>query len=242
MRKEDRYKSGRIGSYKRCFKWSFSQNLRYKHCSARIEFEDEDEISMTIAIPFIIYMSLGIKPGFQLPKEKEISISIHSGCIWWNLGFSEDRWKVPFLKGNFNPFDFFFGRPKYSDKEIESREIVIPMPEAGYKATAKLFIASWSRPRWFTKSIQRVSIEIPEGIPFPGKGENSYDCGPDATYSITTGECNSIPEGVGKLVASVLRDRVNYGGYGSWAYDKREKRSSEPVMAGQTEAVGNKSI
>jgi hypothetical protein len=115
---------------------------------------------------------------------------------------------------------FFLGRSKCTQEILETREVEIPMPEKSYKATANLVLYTWTRPRWFKKQIKRVDIKIPEGIPFEGKGENSWDCGHDATYGITTGECHSIPEGVGMLVGSVLRDRVKNGGYGDWNWKK----------------------
>jgi hypothetical protein len=48
-------------------------------------------------------------------------------------------------------------------------------------------------------------------IPHPGKGENSYDCEDDATYSLTT-EARNEAEAIGAMVATVMRSRQKYGG------------------------------
>lgn len=125
-----------------------------------------------------------------------------------------------------NLADFFFGRSKCTTEILEERDIVVPMPEKSYPAKAKMMLYTWSRPRWFDKKLKRVEIDVPGGIPHEGKGENSYDCGQDATFGMTTGECHSIAEGVGKLVGTVLHDRVRYGGWGDWNWQKAPEKNA----------------
>jgi hypothetical protein len=50
-------------------------------------------------------------------------------------------------------------------------------------------------------------------VPFPGKGENSWDCGEDASYGFGCA-AETLEEGIGKFVASKLRDRGRNGGRG----------------------------
>lgn len=126
---------------------------------------------------------------------------------WWNF--------------HMNFSDFFLGKSKCSTEILEEREVLIPMPEKAYEGTAKLTLSTWTRPRWFAKQMKRVEIDCPEGLPHEGKGENSWDCGINRTTSMTTGECNSIPKGVGLLVGSVLDDRIRYGGWRDWKWDKK---------------------
>ena len=122
------------------------------------------------------------------------------GCGWLQNG-----WRVA-------PMDVLFGRPVYSETLLESGETLIPMPEGCYVATYKLFISTWRRVRWpFPAHLKRISIDVPKGIPHEGKGENSYDCGEDATYG-TTCSAAHLEDGIGQLVGSVLRDRKRYGG------------------------------
>ncbi|HXI16285.1 MAG TPA: hypothetical protein VNM48_07925, partial [Chloroflexota bacterium] len=78
-----------------------------------------------------------------------------------------------------------------------------------------IFESTWGRRRWphwpLTRRMVRADVQVPEGVPHPGKGENAWDCGEDATYALTCAE--QTPEAaVGRLVESVLRDRRRYGG------------------------------
>ncbi len=156
--------------------------------------------------------SNGRNIGFSLDSE---AISV---MLWYDP--MEHRGRDPWWWHQYFSFSRLGGRAVHSEELIEAREVTIPMPEGSYPATARLVLASWKKPFWFTKSVRRVSIEVSVGIPFPGKGENSWDCGPDATSSMTC-SAHSIAEGVGKLVGHVLDNRVRYGGYGNWDYNKR---------------------
>lgn len=157
--------------------------------------------------------------------DREFNISFHNGGVWWSFWNDPNSWssKTPKWKhGNFNFIDFALGRSNCTHTLVEERNVLIPMPEKAYQATAKLEDWVWRRPRWFAKRLKRVTIDIPNGIPKAGKGENSWDCGDDATFGMTTGECNSIPEGVGQLVTSMLKDRVRYGGWKDWSWKREE--------------------
>ncbi|HEU5276809.1 MAG TPA: hypothetical protein VFU97_24345 [Xanthobacteraceae bacterium] len=157
---------------------------------------------------------------------REFRISIHDWAIWWNLWTDNNGWssKMPWYRnGSFHPVDIFFGKARYSDETVEEREVLVPMPERTYRGTAKLQIASWKRARWpFAKRIRRVDIEMAKGeqIPHPGKGENSWDCGEDATFGLC-GPARSIEDGIGNLVASVLTSRRKYGGT-DWKPEPRQ--------------------
>lgn len=174
-------------------------------------------IKFHLTIPYVF--SIWLKAGGILPYKREgreLSIRAHSGSIWLNL------WTEPW-DGKTHVFhfkDFFIGKATHSETILEERDILVPMPEKAYPAHAKFFESTWTYPRWFATKIKRVSIDVPEGIPHEGKGENSWDCGRDATYGITTGPCRGIPEGVGHLVGSVLRERVKNGGYSDWNWTK----------------------
>src|SRR5690606_38230523 len=89
-----------------------------------------------------------------------------------------------------------------------------------------LCLDTWSRPRWFPKMVKRIEIEMGEPIPHQGKGENSWDCGVDGTYSYTA-PAESIADGVGGLVGSVLSTRIRYGGWRDWNFQRGdEERAS----------------
>ena len=142
-----------------------------------------------------------------------ISVNIFSDTMSWKK--NDWRWYI-------NLRDILIGNPKCSQKTIEEKEILIPMPEKAYSGKATLADWTWTYPRWFPKTIRRCEIQIPEGIPFPGKGENPWDCGDDATFSITTGKVGSIAEAVGILVGDVLATRVRYGGWDCWNFKKED--------------------
>lgn len=220
------------GTYRRW--WDFG-----RHFGARIEFcwkshsyhfdpikyDTEDGWGFSLAFrPVALYVHIKLPRPFRLRDDRELGFSFHGGALWWDL-WVDPMGGYPCPQGKwrdscFHFDDFFLGKSKCTREVLEERDVLVPMPEKAYPAHAKLMRYTWTRPRWFSKSIKRVEIDIPDGIPHEGKGENSWDCGHDATFSMTTGECNSIPEGVGKLVGSCLKDRVKYGGWGDWKWDK----------------------
>lgn len=108
--------------------------------------------------------------------------------------------------------DVIFGGANYSTTVIREEQTVIPMPERSYPATVKIELARWKRPRWpFAKELLRGDVDIPGGVPVPGKGENSWDCDQDAIYG-QTALAKSIDEAVANVVESALKSRRRYGG------------------------------
>lgn len=217
--KNYQYNNDYIGFY-------YSRNWEYKHAMFEIEYRpfSRRNIAITFAIPYLFYVGLKFK-FFKFGKKEIIvfHIAFHNRAFWWNFCTPKDEWHAStprWRKGAFHFQDFFFGKPTCSTEVVEERDVLVPMPEKSYQATAQLVRYTWSRPRWFDKVVIRCEIKVKEGIPHEGKGENSWDCGPDATYSMTTGECRSIAEGVGRMVGSILRDRVKYGGYKDWSWSK----------------------
>ena len=123
-----------------------------------------------------------------------------------------------------NMSDILKGKARVSKKVIEEKDILVPMPEKSYKAHAILADWTWHYPRWFSLTIRRCEIELEEGIPHAGKGENSYDCGDDATFGVTTGKIKNIAVAVGNLVGSTLDIRVRYGGWKDWNFKRKPKK------------------
>lgn len=152
-----------------------------------------------------------------------IGVAIHDGSIWIDLWNDPMEWSSEDPKWwttTIHVIDILLGKPKYSRRVLESRDVDIPMPERSYKAKAQLCLDSWSRSRWFSKSIKTINVDLEEPIPFQGKGENSWDCGVDGTSSYS-GPAKSIPDGVGNLVGSVLSTRIRYGGWCDWNFTKK---------------------
>lgn len=148
----------------------------------------------------------------------ELGIKIHNGCIWFAIfsnpieSNSTDPW---YRKQHcFNPVDFLLGRQRCSEEIIGTEEVEIPMPERTYNGVAKLEVRTWKRPRWPWPIVRRsVWIDVEGGIPFPGKGENSWDCGMDGIFG-TGHEGHNVEEAIGHYVGAVLKNRRRYGGKG----------------------------
>lgn len=179
-------------------------------------------VQFYIAVPFIVSFWLTIGRDDEA-WEREISLKFHNWALWWSIwrdpmgGWSSRESKL--RTGSLHFDNLIFGKAVYSSEVLEERDIVVPMPEKSYAAKATRTMDRWKYPRRFTREIMRVQIEVPEGIPHEGKGENSYDCGPDATYSMCT-PAKSIAEAVGNMVGSSLHDRVHYGGWDDWTWTK----------------------
>lgn len=159
---------------------------------------------------------------------RSIGVSIHGGSIWvdlWNDPMEHRRGDPKWWHFNIPYVDILLGKSKCSTVELETHEISIPMPEKTYPAKAIMKEYTWKRARWFDKKILRCEITLKEGIPLEGKGENSWDCGINYTYGVTTGKVNDVFEAVGDLVASTLRNRIKYGGWDDyrWPDSKIEK-------------------
>lgn len=217
-----------------CRPWNFGVEWvlgRWGHklLGLRVEVADgdaNDEIAGHIAIPGgALYgnaqTSLTRKISRRLCRRtydggREVALRIERSGVWWRLWASPHGWsrETPrWRDGHWDHRDALLGRMRYQREVLEEREILVPMPERAYPATATLTESTWTRQRfgWPCSRLARVEIEIPGGVPVPGKGENAWDCDEDAIHSITTA-ADSIPEGIAKLVQSALTTRERYGG------------------------------
>lgn len=101
------------------------------------------------------------------------------------------------------------GRAKYTRTKGTEHDALLTMPEGEYPLKVTLYTATWKRPRWpWPVVIQRADIKpLNEGgIPFPGKGENSWGLDDDAVFGMT-GPAATVEEAVEMLRVSVMRDR-----------------------------------
>jgi hypothetical protein len=187
--------------------------------------EDDWNLSIGLGL-FHLYLSVeGLrKHGSKYQKDaeghyigdREISIRFFDKAVWWMLWMDGDEWSSTdpkWRRGAWHPLDTLLGSTKYASREIRTLQVTIPMPERSYPATVKLTEDTWKRPRawWTSARIRRARIEVEGGIPHPGKGENSYDCDEDATYSLTT-QARDEAEAIGAMVETVMRSRRRYGG------------------------------
>lgn len=174
-----------------------------------------DGILLNANIPPLGHFYFGLE-GFHRMPERELSISWHSGSIWLHL--LSDRWE--WKRGDrrvqvLHVWDWLLGNVRYSTRDLEQRAVVLGLPERDYSATARLFMSTWKRPRWFARRIMRIDIDIPDGLPIPGKGENSWDCEDDAIFGHTA-PATSIRQGCENLVLGVLKTRLKRQGSVRW--------------------------
>lgn len=97
--------------------------------------------------------------------------------------------------------------------------VAVRMPEGAYHATTKVERVRWNRRLWNGPWLWRGSIEVPGGIPLPGKGENSWDCDDDAVYGCSFAVEEDPPsphELANRLALDALRTRVRHGGGTDW--------------------------
>ncbi len=191
---------------------------------------DDDSLSFHFSIPFLLalYVSIARIPIVKrLPGVKYVSGQHDSGMrsisfaydrrennwvhwrLWRNPHFGKSRdWRDDGLFID----DVIYGSDKYSEIDLGSQPCVIAMPERSYNATARRYIATWTRKRWCKpKSINRVDIEVPEGISKPGHGENSWDMEDNATFGFTT-NADTVEEAIEHLRSEILKERKKFGG------------------------------
>lgn len=152
---------------------------------------------------------------------REIEVYWHEWGFWWTLWGDPmesrgktDPWYI--RMHNCNIPDLLFGRSKYSSRPIREERVVVPMPEGGYPALVKINLDTWRRPRWpFHRRMIRSELIPDKPIPFPGKGENSWDQGEDALHSLY-GPYETSLKAAMAASESVMRDRLRYGA--GWNY------------------------
>ena len=152
-------------------------------------------------------------------ESREISVGWHSGRLWLKLWGKRNSWSrsdPKWQQTSWCPADTFLGKAQNKSEVIETQSVIVPMPEGGYRATAKL--ERWER--WRPRGRRTVSysydIKIDKPvrfIPVPGKGENSWDCGDNGVWS----QSGPVPyrgswvvEAISGMVKSALRDRERY--------------------------------
>lgn len=109
-----------------------------------------------------------------------------------------------------------FGEPVRTKREVERGSGLVYLQEGnatvGYPVDVILSDNQWKYPRWpWPKVIRRAEVQSKEGIPIPGKGENSWDCGEDRNYSLNT-PAKTIAEAVEAMGEYVQKRREQYGG------------------------------
>jgi hypothetical protein len=153
-------------------------------------------------------------PPVWLVDRREARLAIHDWAIWltvwgrWGEWRRADPWWVRGVTLHLD--DLVLGRTQYVCETLGPPvSVLIPMPEGNYPATLTPQRQTWTRPRGWTIVRTSFDIEIPKGIPFAGKGENSWDCGDDGLYGMGAG--GTVEEAIAAVQASVTESRRRYG-------------------------------
>lgn len=181
----------------------------------------EEDYTVSLGLGFVdLWLILsGFRPYDALPRSwgRDTGLSLNEDHLVLMFNCDDSSWssktgpahgwsKSWFLK------DVFLGRAKYTRGEGEPVAAVVSMPEGDYPCTVMLRTDRWDRPRWpWPHTVRRADVEMERPIPFPGKGENSWDCGEDGMYS-QTAPASSVEEAVAKAREYVLGRRLRYGG------------------------------
>ena len=215
-------------------------NLRNHTLAAGLNVDpSEGDIVMNVGVPpaRVFLVAHTSKLAQRLcPDRDERSLQVYmdfkSVCVGgphlhWQFWTPSGHWEntTPFWRdGSLLLAETVFGQAKMTERVLMERPVAIPMPEGVYVGHAKLVEATWRLPRWprVWDRVRRVHIEVPQGIPVPGKGENSWDLDEDATYGFTTA-ARTIEQAVGTLVGDVLSDRRHRAGE-NWRPSKRVRR------------------
>lgn len=146
-----------------------------------------------------------------------LRLSAYGGRIMWSICHTSDAWSSTTPRWRSGSWDFvssLLGEPKHEHEVLSEHEVDVPMPEGSYRWRVTLKKTTGGRKRWpFGAPIYRFEAECLDGqaIGFPGKGENSWDCGDDALYSLSA-PGRTLDEAVTKIVGAVLRSRLRHGG------------------------------
>lgn len=109
------------------------------------------------------------------------------------------------------------------NQEWKRKKCVIPMPEGDYPAVASFERRVWVRKRSpFHRVRLDTSIDIPVGIPFSGKGENSWDMGEDALYGTGCGG-HDLQKAIEAVQKSVMDYRKRRGDPEKWPMPAEER-------------------
>lgn len=145
---------------------------------------------------------------------------------WWKRGVRLDL------------VELLFGRQETFTKERSLGWVDVPMLEGTYRAKVYRVTYTQVRSRWpfkFRHSLYDFRrFKGPNGeksIPFPGKGENSWDCGMDGMFGLSVPlQEGSLHDAVGRVVADVLETRLERTGDASWTPPVKRKRRGKKKL------------
>jgi hypothetical protein len=211
--------------YERCI--SAEWRLGGFKCGVGVSMHDEGPVAM-LQIPLVgqFFVGLrGILPWALVHRFDwyDLSVRVFDWAIWVNLWCDDSRsrtygswWHPERRRVTWHLLDTLLGSTRYTSRVLKEVDAVVPMPEGPYPSKVTLREDTWRRPRWpFPKRLLRAEVRPETPIPHPGKGENAWDCGEDATRSLYT-TAATVEDAVAAMVSTVLRSRRRHGGSVNW--------------------------
>lgn len=199
--------------------------------SARFDTSDEEDIKLSIGIPFVITLYVGVARakwvlrllGLEWEQVREkphrdwsrsLAVKWHNGALWVDPWVSPDEWSRSHRSTfSINPANILLGKKVYSERVDGVFETQLFMPEGAYPLEVKLYTAYWKRSRWpRIDRVDRANVLVLSegGVPIPGKGESAWDMDDDAIFEITC-HAATVGDAVAHLRESVERTRRRYG-------------------------------
>ena len=150
-------------------------------------FGEDNTISIALHWHYSLYLGLSIDAINKLVKSYEHGrrLGIHVSGKYLTVDLLNDAGHSALF---WDWWEFITGKPVYSDETLNMGPCEVIMPENRYQADYVVKRQSWRFPRWLVvKQRDTITVNIEgNGIPIPGKGENSWDQGDDAVRSVTT--------------------------------------------------------
>lgn len=202
----------------------------HRFCHAGVSVNDEGWNLSLACPPLFFHLSLDGFPiwrpqrkciatwdngrEFWLTDQRESRVAIFDWKLWinpWSKSMehvSADPWWVRGVTVDFKRI--VIGETAYiCEQTAPTFTVQIPMPEGFYAAEFTPQRQTWKPRRWFATVRKSFDINIPKGIPFAGKGENSWDCGDDGLFGM--GADGTVEEAIAKVRDTVMERRRRYG-------------------------------
>lgn len=166
-----------------------------------------------------IYLTLKhLWPRKQEQESRTYSVSLVDGDVHYDLGKpgSDDEWHrgdpLNWMRGIIHPLDKLFGRAEHRKEAVGPKvNAIASFPEGDYPLLLQREVRTWKRARWPWPMVSlSVDIESVRPAESQGKGENSWDCGPDAIWGMSS-PGHSYEDAVAAYVKATLRDRAKRG-------------------------------
>lgn len=172
---------------------------------------------------------LTLRPPYRLLRRLRFPRFVREFSLRWNFGeldlhvFSDSWGRAIGLSDNEHRItlwrnEWVTGRYRHELREFMTTAGIVRCGEwegDEYPVIVTLEERTW-RNRFHTKRQVSYAMSVPDGgiaPPFPGKGENAWDCGEDGIYAMgADASCGSVEAACAVYAARTIENRRRYGG------------------------------